>query len=53
MKTEVEKAIKELSNKAAKSPDSFDAMRFSQAVLNLSHAYNILNAPPKDWMKPA
>jgi hypothetical protein len=52
MKEEVDKAIKELSNKAAKSLYSFDAMRFSQAVLNLSHAYNILDEVLREETKP-
>lgn len=38
MKTETGKAIKVLSDKATETKDSGDALRYSQAALNLAHA---------------
>lgn len=39
MKKVIEKAIKKLTEKAHEEVDSSDAMKFSQAALNLAHAY--------------
>ena len=38
MKTEIENAIKTLATLASKTSDSGDAMRFTQAVQNLTNA---------------
>ncbi len=40
MKEALEKAIKDLSEK--KCHDSNDALKFSQAALNLAHVYDIM-----------
>ncbi len=37
MKIEIENAIKELTTKASNAFDSNDALKFSQAALNLAH----------------
>ncbi len=42
MKTDCEAAMKEIAKKAAGSSDSGDAMRFTQAALNLAHAMSVL-----------
>lgn len=39
MKDIIEKAIKDLAEKAQNEKDSGGAMRLSQAALNLAHAY--------------
>ena len=38
-----ETEIKELAATAAKVPDGADALRFSQAALNLAHAEAVMN----------
>jgi hypothetical protein len=43
MKTEVEKAIKLLAEKIDSQVRSEDALRFTQAALNLSHVLATLN----------
>lgn len=48
MKTVIEDAIKDLAGKAKKEKDSGDAMRFSQAALNLAHAYATFEGGKKD-----
>ena len=44
MKTEIEKAIKLLSEKINQSVKSEDALRFTQAALNLAHVLGTLKA---------
>ena len=43
MKTEVEKAIKLLAEKVNSQVKSEDALRFTQAALNLAHVLATLN----------
>ena len=43
MKTEVENAIKVLITQAGSQTKSEDALRFSQAALNLAHVFATLN----------
>ena len=44
MKNEIETAIKLLSEKIDQSVKSEDALRFTQAVLNLAHVLEMLKA---------
>lgn len=39
--TEVKTAIKTLAGKAEKAPDATDALKFSQAALNLTHILSV------------
>lgn len=43
MKDELEKAIKSLVKKSRDSSDGTEAMKFTQAALNLSHVGQILD----------
>tara|TARA_R110000751_G_scaffold18476_6_gene56218 strand:- start:794 stop:994 length:201 start_codon:yes stop_codon:yes gene_type:complete len=43
--------IKELAGKASRAGDSGDAMKFSQAALNLANAFGTLAAAPADVLE--
>lgn len=42
MQTEIEDAMKALLEKAKNAKGSDEALRFSQSVLNLAHAQNVI-----------
>lgn len=42
MKDEIKTVIKDLAEKSNETPDSADALRLTQAALNLSHVLQIL-----------
>jgi len=48
MKYEIEKAIKSLTQKAENSQDQDEAMKYSQAVLNLAHAIATLGGNERE-----
>ena len=48
MKTEIDKAIKKLSEKASNAENEDQALKYTQAVLNISHAKAVLNNVEKD-----
>ena len=43
MKVEIEKAVKSLAQKSEKSQNQDEAMKYSQAALNLAHAISTLD----------
>ena len=51
MRTEVEKAIKNLVEKIDEGVDSADALRYTQAALNLAHLQLNLNGAEKNSKK--
>jgi hypothetical protein len=47
MKTVTEKAVKAMIEKSEKSKDANDALKFSQAALNMAHALATFNHAEK------